>query len=131
FPNSVEEMALASYEIIRAGGFDTGGFNFDTKLRRQSIDPEDLFHGHIGGMDTIALAWCKAAELVEKKVLSDFVEQRYAGWTGELGKKILQGGIKLDELSRYAVDNEIAPKHVSGKQELLENKINAVLYSNK
>src|SRR5690606_33886166 len=70
YPNSVEEMALASYEIIRAGGFDTGGFNFDTKLRRQSIDPEDLFHGHIGGMDTIALAWCKAAELVEKKVLS-------------------------------------------------------------
>lgn len=129
YPNSVEEMALASYEIIRGGGFTTGGFNFDTKLRRQSIDPEDVFYGHIGGMDTIALAWCKAVELYEKKTLSEFVEQRYAGWSGELGKKILSGGFKLDELSRYAVDNDIAPKHVSGGQEFLENKVNAVLYN--
>ncbi len=54
FPNSVEEMSLAMYEILRSGGFTTGGFNFDTNLRRQSLDRSDLFHGHIGAIDTLA-----------------------------------------------------------------------------
>jgi hypothetical protein len=62
FPNSVEELALALYEILRGGGFTTGGFNFDTKLRRQSLDRDDLFHGHIGGIDTLAQALLVAAD---------------------------------------------------------------------
>ena len=70
FPNSVEEWALVLYEILRGGGFTTGGLNFDTKLRRQSIDRNDLFHGHIGALDTVAAALLVAADLVESEALS-------------------------------------------------------------
>ena len=70
FPNSVEEMTLICYEILKNGGYTSGGFNFDTKLRRQSIDPADLFHGHIGGMDTCALGLKKAAAMIE----NDFIQ---------------------------------------------------------
>ena len=65
FPNSVDELSLAVYEIVRAGGFATGGFNFDTKLRRQSMDRTDLFHAHIGGIDTLARALLVAADMIE------------------------------------------------------------------
>jgi len=128
FPNSVEEMTRGIYEIIKYGGLGSGGFNFDTKIRRESIDPADLFHGHIGGMDTIALAFQNAVELHEKKLLSELVEKRYAGWNGELGKKILSGGYTLADLSKWAVDNNIDPKPVSGQQEMLENIVNRVIY---
>lgn len=128
FPNSVEEMTLACYHIIQAGGFSNGGFNFDTKLRRTSIEPSDLFHAHVGAMDTLALAFTKAAELVERGTLSDFVEQRYAGWNDELGRKILSGEIDLAALSDYAVAQNIQPKPVSSRQEMLENRVNRVIY---
>lgn len=128
FPNSVEDMTLACYEIIKAGGFQTGGFNFDTKLRRTSIAADDLFHAHIGAMDTLALAYIKAAELYEGRVLSDFVEARYAGWQSELGQNILGGDMDLEATAKYAVDNNIDPKPVSSRQELLENRVNRVLY---
>ena len=65
FPNSVDELSLALYEILRGGGFTTGGFNFDAKLRRQSIDRDDLFHAHIGGIDTLARALLVAADMLE------------------------------------------------------------------
>ena len=87
FPNSIEELTLVMYEILRYGGFKTGGFNFDAKLRRQSIDPHDLFHGHIGGMDALALGLEKAAVLIEDNGLSNFVTERYAGWKSELGRQ--------------------------------------------
>lgn len=128
FPNNVAELVPAVYEIIRAGGFTTGGFNFDTKLRRESVDADDLFHGHIGGMDTIALAFMKAAELYESGILQSFVDQRYSGWNTDLGEKILKSQISLADLSRWAVDQNINPKAVSGKQEYLENLINRVVH---
>lgn len=128
FPNSVEEMTLACYQIIQAGGFTTGGFNFDTKLRRTSIEPSDLFHAHIGAMDTLALAFTKAAEMVEQGTLSDFVEERYAGWQSELGRKILAGQYDLDAIADYAVEQDIKPKPVSSRQEMLENRVNRVIY---
>jgi xylose isomerase len=128
FPNSVEEMTAAIYEIIKYGGLGNGGFNFDTKVRRESIDPADLFHGHIGGMDTIALAFQNAVELHEKKLLSDIVDKRYAGWDADFGKQILSGDMSLEALSAWAVDNDIDPKHVSGQQELLENIVNRVIF---
>lgn len=128
FPNSVEEMTLACYQIIQAGGFSTGGFNFDTKLRRTSIDPSDLFHAHIGAMDTMALSFIKAAELVETGTLSDFVEQRYAGWQGELGRGILEGSHGLDSLADYAVEQDLKPERVSSRQEMLENRVNRIIY---
>lgn len=128
YPNSVEDMTLACYEIIKAGGFQTGGFNFDTKLRRTSVSPDDIFHAHIGGMDTLALAFTKAAELYESKVLSDFIEERYAGWKGDLGQQILKGDLDLAALTDYAVENNINPQPVSSRQEMLENRVNRVIY---
>ncbi|EAR10189.1 xylose isomerase [Reinekea blandensis] len=128
FPNNVPDLVPAVYEIIRAGGFTTGGFNFDTKLRRESVDAVDLFHGHIGGMDTIALAFMKAADLYESGELQSFVDNRYAGWNGELGEKIKSGQLSLAELSQWAVDQNIDPKPISGRQEYLENLVNRYVH---
>ncbi|WP_133407389.1 xylose isomerase [Parashewanella tropica] len=128
FPNSVEENTLVVYEILKAGGFTTGGFNFDTKLRRQSIDNADLFHGHIGAMDTLAKSLEKAVAMIENDFLSDAVERRYKGWNGELGSQIMSGELSLEELAKQAVNSNINPNPVSGNQELLENQVNQVLY---
>ncbi|MGI8518698.1 MAG: xylose isomerase [Acidimicrobiia bacterium] len=129
FPNSVDELTLAMYEILKGGGFTTGGFNFDSKLRRQSIDRTDLFHGHIGGMDTLAQALLAAADLVESGDLS--TEERYSGWTGELGQGILGGEESLDTLAAKALAGEIDPRPVSGRQELLENRVNRSIWSSR
>ena len=80
FPNNVPELALAMYHIVKAGGLGNGGFNFDAKLRRQSLDPVDLLHGHIGGMDTCARALKVASAIIEDGELDRFVADRYAGW---------------------------------------------------
>ena len=124
FPNDVAECTLVMYEILKIGGLDTGGFNFDTKLRRQSCERDDLFIGHIGGMDTMAKALLNAAKLIEDAPLSDFVEERYAGWKGDLGKSIMSGEHSLESLSKLVLENDVNPKHVSGRQELLENIAN-------
>lgn len=128
FPNSVEENALVMYEILKAGGFTTGGLNFDAKVRRQSTDKYDLFHGHIGGMDTLALALKLAARLFEDGRLENRVKARYADWNGDLGRRIMQGSLTLAELAHYADSHDLAPEHRSGQQELLENIVNQVLY---
>lgn len=107
FPNSVEENMLVMYEILKVGGFTTGGFNFDAHVRRPSIDAEDLFHGHIGGMGTIALALERAAKTVENDVLSKNIAHRYAGWNQELGKKILAGDHSLESLANFAVSTNL------------------------
>jgi xylose isomerase len=124
FPNSVDELALALHEILAAGGFTTGGFNFDTKLRRQSVSRTDLFHAHIGGVDTLARALLVAAEMVEKNTLADPRADRYAGWSGELGSAILGGKLTLADLERRVADGKIDPKPRSGEQERLEGEVN-------
>ncbi|MFA9431807.1 xylose isomerase [Egicoccus sp. AB-alg2] len=129
FPNSVDELSLAMYEILRGGGFTTGGCNFDTKLRRQSIDRTDLFHGHIGGIDTLARALLVAAELHERETLSAARASRYADWDGELGAGILEGRETLASLERRVSAGEIVPTGRSGRQELLENRVNAAIWS--
>lgn len=128
FPNSVEELSLVMYEILKAGGFTTGGFNFDAKLRRQSMDRADLFHGHIGGMDHLAMALKRAAVLVEKDFLGQAVAQRYAGWNGSLGKAIQSSEHSLQTLAAMVEREQLSPKAVSGRQELLENQVNLVLF---
>lgn len=128
FPNSVEENTLVMYEILKAGGFTTGGFNFDARLRRPSIDGEDLFHGHIGGMDTMALALERAAKMIENDKLSNNIAQRYAGWNDGLGRKILAGDLSLEEIANYAVHNNVIPIKESGRQECLENIVNGIIY---
>jgi xylose isomerase len=129
FPNSIDELSLVLYEILRSGGFATGGFNFDTKLRRQSIDRTDLFHGHIGGIDTLAKALLVAADLIENETLSKPVAERYAAWSGKLGTAILDGSETLDSLEARVVAGEFDPDPVSGRQELLENRVNKVIWS--
>jgi xylose isomerase len=128
FPNSVEELTLALYEILQHGGFTTGGMNFDAKVRRQSIDPEDLFFGHIGAIDVIAIALERAAALVENDRLAEFKKQRYAGWDTEFGRKILSGGYSLESLALDAFGRRVNPQHVSGQQERLENIVNQAIY---
>jgi len=123
FPNSVEEMALALYEILRAGGLTTGGFNFDAKLRRQSVDRLDLFHAHVGGMDTIARALVVAAALIEDGALRNAVEARYAGWDGSFGRRLLGGELGLAECHEHAMAAGRGPEPRSGGQERLENRV--------
>ena len=127
FPNSVEELTLALFEILRAGGIGNGGFNFDAKLRRQSMDPTDLFHAHIGGMDTVALSLECAATLVEEKRLQDFVDERYAGWNDGQGAEILGGQTSLADLWQHATDAADEPLPRSGRQELLENRVRSAI----
>ena len=129
FPNSVDELSLVLYEILRGGGLTTGGFNFDTKLRRQSIDKTDLFHGHIGGIDTLARALLVGADMFESGTLAGPLAERYSGWSGDLGTKILTGSESLETLEAIVISGEIAPIPVSGRQELLENRVNKVIWS--
>jgi xylose isomerase len=129
FPNSVEDLAMPLFEIVKAGGFTTGGFNFDAKLRRQSIDRNDLFHAHIGGIDTLARALLVAAEMVEDGTLAAMVEARYAGWGGELGAAILDGSLSLADLAAKVEAGEVDPRPVSGQQELYENVVNRHVWS--
>lgn len=124
FPNSVEELTLAMLEVIRAGGFTNGGFNFDAKVRRQSIDAVDLFHGHIGGIDTIAHALLRAAAIIEDGQLEAFRKGRYAGWDGELGRTIRSADTTLANIADLAVARNLAPQPISGRQEWLENLVN-------
>lgn len=131
FPNSVDELCLVLYEILRGGGFTTGGFNFDTKLRRQSLDRNDLFHGHVGGIDTLARALLVAAELVERETIAVPLNRRYAGWENGVGAGILSGAETLDSLEARVMADEIDPRPVSGRQELLENRVNRVIWSSR
>jgi xylose isomerase len=124
FPNSVDELSLAVYEILKAGGFTSGGFNFDAKLRRQSVSRLDLFHAHIGGIDTLARSLLVAGDMLQQRTLEANREARYAGWEGDLGRGILGGQVSIDELERRVAAGEIDPAPVSGSQELLEELVN-------
>jgi xylose isomerase len=129
FPNSVDELSLAVYEIVRAGGFTSGGFNFDTKLRRQSMDRTDLFHAHIGGIDTLARSLLVAAGMIERGDLERLRTERYAGWSGDLGRSILTGDVPLEVLAGRVAVGELDPRPVSGRQELLENVVNREIWA--
>jgi len=123
FPNNAQELTPAMLYLIDGGGFSTGGFNFDAKLRRQSVNPNDLFLAHIAGIDTLARALLSAASLKEQGRLKTLVDERYVGWNGPLGQKITSGGFGLAALADYAVNENLNPKIDSGKQELLESLI--------
>jgi len=123
FPNNVPEMALAYYQVLLAGGFTTGGTNFDAKLRRQSLDPQDLLIGHIGGMDCCARGLKAAAAMLEDGALSKPLDERYAGWNGDFGKKLLTG-LSLDQITAEVETKDINPQPKSGRQEYLENVVN-------
>lgn len=128
FPNSVEDLTLAMYEILKAGGFVNGGFNFDAKVRRQSLDPIDILHGHVGAIDVLALALKSAVRLVEQDEVQGFKTQRYAGWHKDLGRRMLGGDMTLAQVAEHAFVHEFNPQPVSGRQEWLENRVNAAIF---
>ncbi|MEN5278270.1 xylose isomerase [Brucella sp. TWI432] len=123
FPNNVPEMALAYYQVLLDGGFKNGGTNFDAKLRRQSLDPQDLLIGHIGGMDCCARGLKAAARMLEDGALSKPLDERYAGWSSDFGKK-LATGLSLEQITSEVEAKDINPQPKSGRQEYLENVVN-------
>lgn len=124
FPNSVPETTLAFYHILKAGGLGAGGFNFDAKLRRQSLDPVDLLYGHIGGLDVLARSLKAAAAIIEEGSFDRVIEERYAGWQQPEAQKMLKGGYSLEEIARSVESRKLNPEPRSGRQEYLENLIN-------
>ena len=124
FPNNTPEVALAYYHILKHGGFTSGGTNFDAKLRRQSIDPEDLLMAHVGGMDICARGFKAAAAMIEDGTLDQFVTDRYAGWQRDDAQDMLSGKLSLDDIAKRVEADDINPKPRSGRQEYLENVIN-------
>jgi xylose isomerase len=124
FPNNVPETALALYHVLQAGGLGSGGLNFDAKVRRQSIDAEDLFNGHIGGMDVCAQGLLIAEKMITDGRLKAAVDARYAGWDSAPGQDILQGRRTLDQLAEQVLAGNADVAPVSGRQELLENLVN-------
>lgn len=123
FPNDIREITLAMYYILQGGGFATGGNNFDAKVRRQSIDPQDLFIGHIGGVDILARGLLNAASLIEDGQLARVISERYAGWDAPNAAPLLKAGSSLADIADGAVRDGIDPRPRSGRQELLENLV--------
>ncbi len=122
FPNNAPEMALAIYYMLKAGGFTTGGFNFDSKLRRQSLDPADLIAAHIGGMDVCAKALLAAAAMVEDGGLETALTERYAGWRSPEAQALLDSD--LASIAERVDRDGLNPQPRSGRQEKLENWVN-------
>jgi xylose isomerase len=121
FPNNAQELVPAMIELLESGGFTTGGFNFDAKLRRQSVDPADLYLAHIGGIDTLARALLAAADVIQDGHLRQLRAERYGPWSGELGRRISAGEFNLASLADHAMQRGLDPKMRSGKQELAES----------
>ncbi len=127
FNLDIRDITLALIELLPSGGLNTGGFNFDAKVRRQSSKPVDLFYGHIGGIDALARALLSAEDLIERGKLKDHKAERYAGWQGEFGKGLLGKDASLDSIADEAAKTGTNGQHRSGHQEYLENLINRSL----
>ena len=127
FPTNIYDATLAMYEILKAGGFTTGGLNFDSKVRRGSFEPIDLFYGYISGMDTFAKGLLVAAKLLEDKVFENFISKRYESYTSGIGKDIVEGKVGLKELEKFALELKDV-NNVSGRQEMLETILNQYIY---
>lgn len=122
FPNNVPEVALAYYEVLRSGGFTTGGTNYDAKIRRQSLDPEDLILSHVGAMDVCARGLKAAAAMIEDGGLERMRAERYSGWETSGAKKMLD--MPLEEIAARVEADNLSPEPRSGRQERLENWVN-------
>ena len=123
FPTDIYLTTEIMLKVLEMGGFTTGGLNFDAKRRRESHEPSDLFHAHIGGMDAFARGLKIAAAIREDGRLQEFVTNRYKSWTTGIGAMIASKSISLDEVSAYALSNG-EPTLDSGRQEMLENLVN-------
>ena len=126
FPTDLYSAVLAMYEILKAGGFKTGGINFDAKVRRPSFADEDLFHAHIAGMDTYAVGLKVASRLLEDKALDQIIEERYESYTKGIGLEIKEGRTDLNKLAAYALEHDQI-ENQSGRQERLKATVNRYL----
>ncbi len=124
FPTNAKDLLMAFYYIFSNGGFKQGGLNFDAKIRRQSIDPEDLFYAHVGGMDVAARALIAVEKMINDKKLSEYINNRYKEWNNDLGKYIHAKESSLESIANKVIQDNIEPKPTSGKQEYLENLLN-------
>jgi len=124
FPTDFYLTSQCMLTILKAGGFTTGGVNFDAKVRRESFEPADLFYAHIGGMDAFARGLKIAAAIRADGRLAEFVKQRYSSWDSGIGAKIDAGKASFKDLETYMLKKGEADANVSGRQEFLENLIN-------
>lgn len=124
FPTNIYMTTQIMIQLLLMGGFKTGGLNFDAKVRRESFEPVDLFHAHIGGMDAFARGLKIAAALIKDGRWQDFISQRYSSYDNGLGKKIEQGKVGFKELEAHALKMTSSPMPGSGRQEMLENLLN-------
>jgi len=124
FPTSLYLTTQCMLCILEMGGFTTGGLNFDAKVRRESFEPVDLFHAHIGGMDAFARGLKIAYAIREDGRLAAFVKERYRSWDSDLGKRIESGQASLEDLESYSLPRGDVERNESGRQEMLENLIN-------
>ena len=123
FNVNLQDITAALIELLPSGGLDTGGFNFDAKVRRQSSDLVDLFHAHIGGVDALARSLIAAEMLIREAAIDSFKRQRYAGWSETLGHSILDTASTLDSIADLVDSQGLNGRHASGRQEYLENLI--------
>jgi xylose isomerase len=123
FPNNINELAEGMLIILEAGGFKGGGINFDAKIRRNSTDAADLFHAHIGGMDTFARALIVANDILETSDYKKLRQERYSSYDSGKGKEFGQRKLSLEDLRNYAIEAG-EPETKSGRQEYFENIIN-------
>jgi len=124
FPTDIYLTTQIMLVILKMGGLTTGGTNFDAKVRRESFEPVDLFHAHIGGMDAFARGLKVAAAIRKDGRLAEFVRHRYRSWDSGVGKKIEEGKVGFKELETYALKMGEVTTNESGRQEFLENLIN-------
>ncbi|MDC0274360.1 xylose isomerase, partial [Planctomycetaceae bacterium] len=127
FPTDIYLTTQCMLVILEQGGLTPGGINFDAKVRRESIDPIDLFHAHIGGMDAFARGTKIAAAMRADNVLKDFVQQRYSSFDSGIGTKIEDGSASFADLEAYMLEKGEADANKSGRQEMLENIVNQYL----
>lgn len=131
FPTDVYNAVYCMLEVIKAGGFTTGGLNFDAKQRRGSNTPEDTVIAYIAGMDTFALGLKIAYAIIDDGRIDDFVKERYKSYTHGIGADILNGKTDFEKLTRYALSNGEITTNTSGRQEMLESIINSIMFGNR
>lgn len=130
FPTNIYDATLCMYEVLKAGGFTNGGLNFDSKARRGSFEPVDIFHSYIAGMDTFALGLRIADKLIKDGRIDQFVADRYSSWNSGIGKDIIDGKVSMQDLEKYALEKgEVVQVVKSGRQEMLESIMNNIMFN--
>ncbi|MCX6136238.1 MAG: xylose isomerase [Ignavibacteriales bacterium] len=127
FPTDLYSVTMAMMVILNQNGLGTGGLNFDAKVRRSSIDPLDLFYGHIGGMDTFARGLLVAQKMIDDKVFSGVIDDRYSSYGSGIGAQIMAGKVTMKDVEAWVRANG-APTMQSARQEMLENIFNSYIF---